>query len=192
MDANLIHLLIASVTTVVCVIITALIWRRAQVKTVFWWIGLTLLPMAIYLAGLGSAAEGAARSFYAWWNGLQFTPIQWVGLVLGGIGALLLVGSRLIPSESAKDRRARSQSREAGGLQRASSLARPARHQHLRTGLPPPEPAATPPAAGGESESRRDERTATQARHQLIGRRGSGTSQSLSLAQQLSLRRRVA
>ena len=52
MDPNIIHLLIAGVATVVCVVVTALIWRRAQVKTVFWWIGLTLLPMAVYLAGL--------------------------------------------------------------------------------------------------------------------------------------------
>ena len=151
MDANLIHLLIASVTTVVCVIITALIWRRAQVKTVFWWIGLTLLPMAIYLAGLGSAAEGAARSLYAWWNGLQFTPIQWVGLVLGGIGALLLVGSRLIPSESAKDRRAAAKAeKQAASNGRPASPGLPA----TSTSAPAsrPAPAATPPAAGGESD----------------------------------------
>ena len=90
MDPNIIHLLIAGVATVVCVVVTALIWRRAQVKTVFWWIGLTLLPMAVYLAGLGTAAEGAARTLYAWWNGLQFTPIEWVGLVLGGLGITLV------------------------------------------------------------------------------------------------------
>ena len=42
MDPNIIHLLIAGVATVVCVVVTALIWRRAQVKTVFWWIGLTI------------------------------------------------------------------------------------------------------------------------------------------------------
>ena len=105
MDSNLIHLIIAGVATVACVIVTALAWKRAQVKTVFWWIGLTLVPMAIYLAGLGGAAEGAARTLYGWWNALEFTPMEWVGLVLGGLSVLLMLGSRLIPSESAKDRR---------------------------------------------------------------------------------------
>ncbi|RXW32187.1 hypothetical protein C1706_09140 [Propioniciclava flava] len=107
--------------------------------------------MAIYLAGLGSAAEGAARSLYAWWNGLQFTPIQWVGLVLGGIGALLLVGSRLIPSESAKDRRAAAKAeKQAASNGHPASPGLPA----TSTSAPAsrPAPAAAPPAAGGESE----------------------------------------
>ena len=156
MDPNIIHLLIAGVATVVCVVVTALIWRRAQVKTVFWWIGLTLLPMAVYLAGLGTAAEGAARTLYAWWNGLQFTPIEWVGLVLGGLGALLLVGSRLIPSESAKDRReaakAGKQPTPVKGAPSAAGLpARPA-----AASAPRPATTSTPPA-GSSSESEFDE-----------------------------------
>lgn len=150
MDSNLIHLTIAGVATVVCVIITALIWKRAQVKTVFWWIGLSLLPMAIYLAGLGSAAEGAARTLYAWWNGLQFTPIEWVGLVLAGLGTLFLVGSRLIPSESAKDRRELAKADRRARKAAPGAPAAPGAAVEQRPAAPArPAAPGTPPAQGG-------------------------------------------
>ena len=59
MDPNVLHLVVAAVLTVVFVVITALVWSRAQVKTVFWWIGLSLLPMGLYLLGLAPAVVGA-------------------------------------------------------------------------------------------------------------------------------------
>ena len=46
MDPNVLHLVVAGALTLVFVVITALLWSRAQVKTVFWWIGFTLVPMA--------------------------------------------------------------------------------------------------------------------------------------------------
>lgn len=106
MDPNVLHLIIAAALTVLGVVITALIWKSAQVKTVFWWIGLTMIPMAVYLAGLAPAVAGAITTLRLWWGTLTFTPIVWVGLILGGLGTLLLLGSRLIPSESRADRKA--------------------------------------------------------------------------------------
>ncbi|MFV0406015.1 MAG: hypothetical protein ACK5LN_04225 [Propioniciclava sp.] len=106
MDPNLLHLAVAAGLTLVCVAITALIWSRAQVKTVFWWIGLTLVPMALYLAGLGPAVVGAYETLRLWWGTLTFTPVVITGLVLAGVSAFLILGSRLIPSESYADRRA--------------------------------------------------------------------------------------
>lgn len=155
MDPNLTHLIIAGVATVACVIVTAVIWKRAQVKTVFWWIGLTLLPMAIYLAGLGGAAEGAARTLYSWWNGLDFTPMEWVGLVLAGLGTLLLLGSRLIPSESAKDRRELAKSeRKAARTARSGSAGGALEPRPAAPAAPaaPPAPAKKGGAPAQDSE----------------------------------------
>lgn len=106
MDPNIIHLIVAGGLTLVCVVVTALIWRSAQVKTVFWWIGLCLLPMGLYLLGLGPAAAGAYQTLTTWAASLEFTPLVWTGTALAGLSALLIVGSRLIPSESLADRRA--------------------------------------------------------------------------------------
>lgn len=106
MDPNVLHLVVAGALTLFLVIISALIWKRAQVKTVFWWIGLTLVPMAVYLAGLAPLVVGAYDSLRLWWGTLSFTPVVWVGLVMGGLAALLMLGSRLIPSESYRERRA--------------------------------------------------------------------------------------
>lgn len=150
MDSNLIHLIVAGVATVACVIVTALVWKRAQVKTVFWWIGLTLLPMALYLAGLGPAAEGAARTLYGWWNSLDFTPMEWVGLVLGGLGALLLLGSRLIPSESAKERRDITTTRRRAATERPGG---PSAALQPRAAAPAPAAAAPASSAKGQATS---------------------------------------
>lgn len=128
MDPNVLHLLIAAVLTIVFVTITALIWTRAQVKTVFWWIGLSCLPLAVYLAGLVPALVGAYTTLRLWWGTLAFTPAVWVGLVLGGIGLFLIVGSRLIPSESRKARKearasAKPAPKQAGGRPTAPNSA---------------------------------------------------------------------
>lgn len=117
MDPHLIHLIVAIVATVASGVVTAFIWKRAQVKTVFWWIGLTLLPAGIYLSGLGDATAGAVTTLYGWWIGLSFTPLQWTGLVLGALSALMIVGSRLIPSESRNDRKALPQGESAAATQ---------------------------------------------------------------------------
>lgn len=142
MDPNIIHLIVAGGLTLVCVVVTALIWRSAQVKTVFWWIGLTLLPMGLYLLGLGPAAAGAYETLTAWAGALEFSPLVWTGVTLASLSALLILGSRLIPSESLADRR---EARKAAATTTASK--KPA------TGPAPSRPAVaakpnTPPPSG--------------------------------------------
>ncbi|MBK8462610.1 MAG: hypothetical protein IPL36_06170 [Nigerium sp.] len=145
MDPNVLHLIIAAALTVVGVVITALIWKSAQVKTVFWWIGLTMLPMSVYLAGLAPATAGAVTTLRLWWGTLTFTPIVWIGLVLGGLGTLLLLGSRLIPSESRADRKALP----------ASPPRKPARGNGRPAKAVAPRPAA--PAASGPQPAQGDD-----------------------------------
>ncbi|MFT3875192.1 MAG: hypothetical protein QM708_02010 [Propioniciclava sp.] len=140
MDPNALHLIIAAVLTVVGVVITALIWKSAQVKTVFWWIGLTMIPMAIYLVGLAPAVAGAITTLRIWWGTLTLTPIVWVGIVMGGLGALLIFGSRLIPSESRADRKAL----KASGKDKKPKAATPAKGG--RPAAVPARPSAPAPA----------------------------------------------
>lgn len=144
MDPNVLHLVVAGVLTLVFVVITALVWSRAQVKTVFWWIGLTLVPMAVYLLGLAPAVVGAIETLNRWALALEFTPIVWVGIALGGLATLLMLGSRLIPSESYRDRRAARKEKKKQATQPAPS--RPAVSGR-------PAPASPQPAASGAAKA---------------------------------------
>lgn len=144
MDPNVLHLAVAAGLTVVCVVITALIWKRAQVKTVFWWIGLSLVPVAIYLAGLAPAVVGAYETLRLWWGTLTFTPVVWTGLILGGIAAFLIVGSRLIPSESYADRRA--ERKAAAKAVKSAPAASPKPPRKAVTPAPSPQPGPSPKA----------------------------------------------
>lgn len=153
MDPNVLHLVVAGVLTLVFVVITALIWSRAQVKTVFWWLGLTLLPLGVYFLGLGPAVTGAWETLGAWAAGLQLTPMVWAGIALAGLSALLMFGSRLIPSESRKDRRAAAKTardkREATGGSRPAVASRPTAQP---TSAPARPAAQRPQASGGDAE----------------------------------------
>ncbi len=163
MDQNVLHLVVAGVLTLVFVVITALIWSRAQVKTVFWWIGLTLVPMALYLLGLGPAVVGAYETLRDWALATERTPVVWVGLVLAGLAALLLVGSRLIPSESFRDRRAALKEKRAKAVTSGASTG-PAPRTSTGPATPAarastPAPAQPKPAAskGGTGDAEMDE-----------------------------------
>lgn len=155
MDPNLLHLIVAGGLTLVLVVITALIWSRAQVKTVFWWIGLTLIPMAVYLLGLGPAVVGAIQTLRTWWGMVQYTPMEIAGLVLGGLGVLLMLGSRLIPSESAADRRAARKDKKAAAKGVTQPAPRPAVGS-APTARPTAAPAQAPakPASRGATASK--------------------------------------
>lgn len=146
MDPNILHLAIAGALTLVFVVITALTWSRAQVKTVFWWIGFTLVPLAVYLLGLAPSVVGAVDTLTAWARALEFTPVVWVGVVLASLAGLLMVGSRLIPSESFSDRRAARKGAATTAAQATAS--RPA---------VTPRPASGTPTASGSTEAEFDE-----------------------------------
>lgn len=172
MDPNVLNLAVAVAMTLAFVVVTALIWSRAQVKTVFWWIGLTLLPMGLYLLGLAPAVVGAYETLREWWGMLTFTPVVWVGIVLAGLSGLLMLGSRLIPSESRADRRASREAKAAKNTPAAPAgrppapavdRTRPAAPPQVTSGRPPvqrPSSQATP------SDANDDEIT------QILKRRG--------------------
>lgn len=129
MDPNLLALAICSGLTLVGIMITALIWTHAKVKTVVWWFGFSLIPIAVYLLGLIPQTIGAYETLRLWYGTLTFTPIVWTGIALGGLGVFLMLVSRLIPAKPRKKKDAPAL-RPTGGLPAAST----------------PRPAVAPPA----------------------------------------------
>ncbi|MDO5533750.1 MAG: hypothetical protein Q4F65_03755 [Propionibacteriaceae bacterium] len=152
MDPNVLHLVVAGVLTLVFVVITALIWSRAQVKTVFWWIGLTLLPLGVYFLGLGPAVTGAWETLRDWAIGLQLTPMVWVGVALATLSVLLMLGSRLIPSESFRDRRALAKDKR----KQEASAAKPAVAGRPAAPAPSPSRPASAPAKAPSGQAAGD------------------------------------
>ena len=106
MDQNLLHLLVAGGLTLIGVIITAIIWRAAKVRTVVWWLGLSLIPISVYLLGLSQQTVDAYTTLRAWYDGLTLTPMVWTGFAALGLGVLLMLVSRVIPARPRKKRAA--------------------------------------------------------------------------------------
>lgn len=102
MDPNLLAPLVAGGLTFIGIVITALIWRAAKVRTVMWWLGFSLLPIAVYLLGLAPQVVGAYDTLVAWYRDLTVTPLVWVGAGLGALGVLLMLVSRVVPARPRK------------------------------------------------------------------------------------------
>lgn len=98
LDPNLLQLLVAGGLTLLGVIITAVIWTWAKVRTVMFWFGLSLLPIALYLLGLGPQVVDAYHTLRAWYATLSLTPLVWTGISLGGLGVALMLISRFVPA----------------------------------------------------------------------------------------------
>jgi hypothetical protein len=58
--------------------------------------GFTLLPAAAWLTGTLELLTRIAEAVAHWATRLVFNPFVWVGVVLAGVSALLLVASRLL------------------------------------------------------------------------------------------------
>ncbi|MBK8459311.1 MAG: hypothetical protein WAS07_03620 [Micropruina sp.] len=97
MDLSIVFLIIAVVTTVVLVLIVAVIWSRAQPKAIVAWLGFAMLPMGLYLAGLAPRLFDAYTTLSQWFYGLTYSTSDWVGLGLLGGGLAFLLISRLMP-----------------------------------------------------------------------------------------------
>lgn len=119
MDPNLLHLLVAGGLTLVGIVITAIIWRAAKVRTVVWWLGLSLIPVSIYLLGLTRQVEDAWTTLRAWYEGLTLTPLVWTGLGLFGLGVVLMLVSRVIPARPRKKADAAASGPPVGSATRA-------------------------------------------------------------------------
>ncbi|WP_040157375.1 hypothetical protein [Nigerium massiliense] len=85
-------------------IITVLCWPRARWRTVIAWLGLSLLPIALYLAGLAPLLIDAWNVLVEWSRQLPSMPVQMVGAALGGLGILLIVISRFLPRRPRRPR----------------------------------------------------------------------------------------
>lgn len=92
------------------------IWKRASTRASLWWLGLSLLPLGVLLAGAVPALIDAWNSMALWWQGATavspMPPSTMAGLVIGGLGLLLMLGSRLVPYKK-KDADARRAARAA-------------------------------------------------------------------------------
>ncbi len=97
-DPNLVALAVCAGLSLVGIVITALIWKSAGVRTVVWWLGLSLVPIAVYLLGLVPLAVDGYETLRRWYGTLAVTPLVWTGVALGGLGVLLMLVSRVIPA----------------------------------------------------------------------------------------------
>lgn len=132
MDPNLLQLVVASGLTLLGILVTAIIWNLAKIRTVMWWLGLSLVPIGVYLLGLGPQVAGAYETLRAWVAAVELTPMVWVGIVVAGLGVLLMLVSRVVPAKP----RARKADAAASGPGSAT-----------RSGSPAVKPTPTPPVA---------------------------------------------
>ncbi|MGF1430599.1 hypothetical protein [Kitasatospora sp. LaBMicrA B282] len=69
--------------------------RHRRWRTATRWAGLALVPAGLYLTGLLSVGTEIGRAIGSWATKLVFDPSVWVGIVLLGVAALLIVLSRI-------------------------------------------------------------------------------------------------
>lgn len=122
MDAGVMTLIVCVGLTVVGLLLVALLWRVTGPRAKVSLLGLTALPMGIYLSGLVPQAIGAYTTLEAWWRGLTFTVTQVIGLSLLAVGILFLLLSRVLPGRSRKQREAKPTGTVGTGSSRATTL----------------------------------------------------------------------
>lgn len=108
MDLNTLQWIICIALTILGLVITAAIWKRASSRASIWWLGLSLLPLGALLTGMVPSLIDAWNSMALWFQKAvvqPIAPVVLVGLVLLGLGVLLMLVSRLIPYRK-KDRAA--------------------------------------------------------------------------------------
>jgi hypothetical protein len=84
--------------TVLGLLLVASIWSRAPWKAVIAWLGIALVPLGLWLAGLSQQAIDGWNTLALWWQNLTFTVPVVIGLSVLGLAAVLLLGSRLVPT----------------------------------------------------------------------------------------------
>lgn len=116
--------------TVLGLLLVAFLWTRSPWKAVLAWLGITLIPLGIWLVGLSQAAIDGWNTVALWWQGLVFTLPVLIGLSILGLAIGLLVISRFVPTRKRVRKPKTDQSR-----------------------TPPPGPAGTSSSGGGTSGS---------------------------------------
>nr|NLI50839.1 hypothetical protein [Propionibacterium sp.] len=100
MDPNLLLAAICIGVSLLIIVMVAVVGRGMSLRAAAWWIGLACLPIAALISGMVPRMIDAWNVMAVdWWQQLErpFTVPVMAGLALGGIGFLLLFGSRLIP-----------------------------------------------------------------------------------------------
>lgn len=98
MDSNTLHLIVSAGLTLLCVVIVALIWTRAKWRTIVWWLGLAMIPIAVWLLGLAPLVADGGDSLVGWYQGVTWDPLALTGASLVGLGVLLMLISRVMPA----------------------------------------------------------------------------------------------
>lgn len=104
MDLSLWVIIVVIGWTVLGLVLVAVLWARAPWKAVLAWLGITLIPIGLWLAGLAQAAIDGWNTLALWWQGLTYTLPVLVGVSLLGLAALLLLVSRLTPNRPRRRR----------------------------------------------------------------------------------------
>ncbi|MFT3861453.1 hypothetical protein [Micropruina sp.] len=102
MDLSAWVMIIVLTWTVLGLLLVAAIWSRAPWKAVLAWLGIALVPLGIWLVGLWQPAIDGWNTLALWWQSLVFTLPVLLGLGVLGFAALLLLGSRLVPTRPRK------------------------------------------------------------------------------------------
>ena len=102
MDLSTWVMIVAIGSTTLGLLLVILLWSRAPWKAVVAWLGIALLPLGLWLAGLSQAAIDGWNTLAVWWQSLVFTLPVLIGLSLLGLAATLLLVSRLVPNRPRK------------------------------------------------------------------------------------------
>lgn len=98
MDLSTWVMVVVLAWTVLGLVLVASIWSRAPWKAVMAWLGIALVPVGLWLAGLSQQAIDGWNTLALWRQNLTFTIPVIIGLSVLGLAAVLLLGSRLVPT----------------------------------------------------------------------------------------------
>jgi len=96
-------------------VVTFFRWRRSGLAAGLRGAGWTILPVAAWLTGVLELAFDIADSVGHWAIHLVFSPVVWLGIVLGGVSVVLFGASALLGRRGA----------DAGGGDRKAALDAP-------------------------------------------------------------------
>ncbi len=84
--------------TLLGLLITAIIWSRAKWKTIVWWLGASIAPIAIFLLGLVPYLIRGYWALAEWSNALTFNMAEVFGVAFGSVAVGMMLISRVIPA----------------------------------------------------------------------------------------------
>ena len=138
MDLSTWVMVVVLAWTVLGLVLVASIWSRAPWKAVMAWLGIALVPVGLWLAGLSQQAIDGWNTLALWWQNLTFTVPVVIGLSVLGLAAVLLLGSRLVPTRKR--------------TRKPKPTAPSSRPSSIPPASSPPPSYRQPPASGNQAE----------------------------------------